>query len=44
MDVEEGMATYSGLLYSYLENPMEEDPWWATVHEGPKESDTTEVT
>ena len=30
--------------YSCLENPMDRGAWWATVHRGRKESDTTEVT
>ena len=30
------------LQYSCLENPMERGAWWATVHRGCKESDTTE--
>ena len=30
--------------YSCLENPMDREAWWATVHRGRKESDTTEVT
>ena len=28
--------------YSCLENPMDRGAWWATVHRGYKESDTTE--
>ena len=28
--------------YSCLENPMGREAWWATVHWGHKESDTTE--
>ena len=27
-----------------LENPMDREAWWATVHGGHKESDTTEAT
>ena len=27
--------------YSCLENPMDRGVWWATVHGGHKESDTT---
>ena len=30
------------LQYSCLENPMDQGAWWATVHGGCKESDTTE--
>ena len=30
--------------YSCLENPMDREAWWATVHRCRKESDTTEVT
>ena len=32
------------LQYSCLENPMDRGAWWATVHGGHKESDTTEAT
>ena len=32
------------LQYSCLENPMDREAWWATVHGGHKESDMTEVT
>ena len=32
------------LQYSYLENPMVREVWWATVHRVAKESDTAEVT
>ena len=32
------------LQYSYLENLMDREAWWATVHGGHQESDTTEVT
>ena len=32
------------LQYSCLENPMDRGPWWATVHGGHNESDTTEAT
>ena len=28
--------------YSFLENPMDREAWWAPVHGGHKESDTTE--
>ena len=30
------------LQYSCLENPMDRGAWWAIVHGGGKESDTTE--
>ena len=30
------------LRYSCLENPMDRRAWWATVHGGRKELDTTE--
>ena len=30
--------------YSCLENPMDREAWWAKVHGGHKELDTTEVT
>ena len=32
------------LVYSCLENPMDRGAWWARVHGGHKESDTTEAT
>ena len=32
------------LQYSCLENPMDREVWWATVHKGYTESDTTEAT
>ena len=32
------------LQFSYLENLMDREAWWATVHGGHQESDTTEVT
>ena len=32
------------LQYFCLANPMDRGAWWATVHKGRKESDTTEVT
>ena len=32
------------LQYFCLANPMDRGAWWATVHMGRKESDTTEVT
>ena len=31
------------LQYSCLENPMFREAWWATVHRGHKELDTTEA-
>ena len=38
--LEDEMATHSSILC--LENPMDRGSWWATVHGGHKESDTTE--
>ena len=38
--LEEGMATHSSILAWRI--PMDRGPWWATVHEVAKESDTTE--
>ena len=32
------------LQYSRLENSMDRGAWWATVHGGHNESDTTEAT
>ena len=32
------------LQYSCLKNPMNRGAWWATVHGGRKELDTTEAT
>ena len=32
------------LQYSCLENAMDRGAWWATIHGGHKEPDTTEVT
>ena len=32
------------LHYSCLENPIDREAWWAMVHNGCKESDTTKVT
>ena len=32
------------LQYYYLENPVEREGWWATVHRVAKESDKTEAT
>ena len=37
-----GEGNDSPLQYSCLENPMDSGAWWATVHGGGKESDTTE--
>ena len=34
----------NSLQYYYLENPVDREAWWATVHRVAKESDTTEVT
>ena len=34
----------ASLQYSYLENPMDRGPWWATVHRSAKSQDMTEVT
>ena len=45
-----GLGRYPGerhgnpLQYSCLENPMDRGAWWATVHGGHKELDTTKVT
>ena len=30
--LEEGMATHSSTQYSCLENSMDREGWWATVH------------
>ena len=38
--LEEETATHSSIFC--LENPMDRGSWWATVHGGHKESDTTE--
>ena len=38
-----GGGTDNPLQYSCLENPMDREAWWATVH-GHKESDTTKAT
>ena len=38
--LEEGNG--SSLQYSCLENPIDRGAWWATVHGGRRESDTTE--
>ena len=37
-----GVGNDNPLQYSCLENPMDRGAWWATVHGGLKESDTTE--
>ena len=39
-----GRGNGNPLQYSCLENPMDREAWWATVHGGHKESDTTKVT
>ena len=38
--LEEGRATHSSILAWRI--PMDRGAWWATVHGGRKESDTTE--
>ena len=37
-----GEGNGNPVQYSCLENPMGREAWWATVHWGHKESDTTE--
>ena len=37
-----GEGNGNPLQYSWLENSMHRGAWWATVHWGRKESDTTE--
>ena len=37
-----GEGNGNPLQYSCLENPMDKGAWWATVHQGFKESDATE--
>ena len=37
-----GEGNGNPLHYSCLENPVDRGAWWATVHGGHKESDTTE--
>ena len=37
-----GEGHSSPLQYSSLKNPVDRGAWWATVHGGHKESDTTE--
>ena len=39
-----GGGHFNLLEYSCLENPMNRGAWWAMVHKGCKELDTTEVT
>ena len=39
-----GERTLNPLQYSCLKNPMNRGAWWATVHGGRKESDSTEQT
>ena len=41
-DVREGRRQWLPLQYSCLENPMDGGAWWAAVHGGREESDTTE--
>ena len=41
VSVLDGEGTGTPLQYSCLENPMDRETWWATVHDC-KESDTTE--
>ena len=40
--ISPGEGNGNPLQYSCLENPMGKGTWWATDHEGHKESDTTE--
>ena len=40
--LEESMATYTSILAWRI--PMDRGAWWATVHGGRTELDTTEVT
>ena len=37
-----GIGTGNPLQYSRLENPMDRGVWWATVHGGGSQRDTTE--
>ena len=37
-----GKGNGNALQYSCLENPMDRESWWATVHGVEKESDATE--
>ena len=39
-----GEGNGNPLQYSYLENPVDRGAWWAAVHQGHTELDTTEVT
>ena len=41
MDIA-GEGNGNPLQYPCLENPLDGEAWWATVHGGRKESDTTE--
>ena len=36
-----GVGTGNPLQYSCLENPMDRETWWATVHGAPNESNMT---
>ena len=38
-----GGGSGNTLQYSCLENSTDRGAWWATVHGGPKELDTTEL-
>ena len=42
MDIA-GEGNGNPLQYPCLENPLDGEAWWATVHGGRKESDTTEL-
>ena len=39
-----GVGNGNPLQYSSLENPMDREAWWATVHGVTKSQNTTEVT
>ena len=41
--LKEGRATHSSIL-AWRKNPIDRGAWWATVHGGAKELDTTEET